>query len=310
MKAFYPSTTDKIWHLGKNGNTYRLDSFDNPLRLLDVLGKYDQIDTEVVSIEGNTIPQAEALINSVHNPNISKAYKTGTPLTLAESSGVMYQPLLYDYALESAVCSKLAYHAALKDKVAYSFTGGGHHCEKDRGLGFNIINTIAIATQSALNDKNKVAIIDLDVHYSNGIFDILGGKNNVLCTGLWNKKIDKWKYFESKGSIWHRKVDDTENYFTHLNQLLELILKFKPNVVLYHMGLDVLETDRMGGIPRFTKDLLFKREKLVRDSLRDHPYAIFRGGSYINYNQEKNKIEENKAYVTDLQAKMLELHAI
>ena len=101
MKLFYPSTTSNILHKGKQGNTYRLDGIDNCVRLRNKLSKNGQF-IENIQVE-NREAQAQNLINSVHNSKILEAYKNGVPEYIANSAGVMWQPALYNFALESAL---------------------------------------------------------------------------------------------------------------------------------------------------------------------------------------------------------------
>jgi len=50
----------------------------------------------------------------------------------------------------------------------------GHHATRNRGMGFCLINNIAVAAEYLLHEKgaDKIAILDLDLHHGNGTQDI------------------------------------------------------------------------------------------------------------------------------------------
>ncbi len=58
----------------------------------------------------------------------------------------------------------------------------GHHAEKNRAMGFCLLNNIAIAAQYALTHYaiDRIAILDFDVHHGNGTQDIFLGDDRVL----------------------------------------------------------------------------------------------------------------------------------
>lgn len=50
IKAFYPSGTEKITHMGSSGNVYRLDAIDQPMRIKEKLGADRRF--EVINVTG------------------------------------------------------------------------------------------------------------------------------------------------------------------------------------------------------------------------------------------------------------------
>lgn len=308
MKAFYPKTTNKIIHKGKSGNIYRLDGFQMYIALSDLLRK--DLSFEVIDISVNKNLERDEtikLINSVHDKSILEAYKSGIPEDLANSSGVMWQPDLYNYVLELGLVSKLVTEEALKNGKSLAIIGGGHHAEYSKPLGFCLINTMAIAANFVSELNKKVAIIDLDTHYSNGCFDILKNNDKVSVYSLWNQKLDKWKDFKSEGNIWHEKVNNAKDYFDKLNILVEKVKNDKPDLLIYHLGLDVLDTDRMGGVKGMDEKNLVKRENAIKKLLQslNVPYAIFLGGAYIDWSKGEEYAINRRTKLTELQHKLL-----
>ena len=58
----------------------------------------------------------------------------------------------------------------------------GHHAMHGQGMGFCLLNNIAIATEYLLRTKgaDRLAIIDLDLHHGNGTQDIFWARNDVF----------------------------------------------------------------------------------------------------------------------------------
>jgi acetoin utilization deacetylase AcuC-like enzyme len=58
----------------------------------------------------------------------------------------------------------------------------GHHAMRGQGMGFCLLNNIAIAADSLLRQPgvNRLAIVDLDLHHGNGTQDIFWLRNDVF----------------------------------------------------------------------------------------------------------------------------------
>src|SRR6185436_11789213 len=60
----------------------------------------------------------------------------------------------------------------------------GHHATRARGMGFCLINNIAVAAAALAADGERVLIVDWDVHHGNGTQDIFWDDPNVLFVSL------------------------------------------------------------------------------------------------------------------------------
>ena len=69
----------------------------------------------------------------------------------------------------------------LQDGVGFVATRPpGHHALRDRGMGFCLLNNIAIAAAALTAQGERVLIIDWDVHHGNGTQSIFWDKPDVL----------------------------------------------------------------------------------------------------------------------------------
>ncbi|MEA3510384.1 MAG: histone deacetylase, partial [Actinomycetota bacterium] len=60
----------------------------------------------------------------------------------------------------------------------------GHHAEKDRTMGFCLINNVAVSAAALVRRGRRVAIVDWDVHHGNGTQEIFFRSTDVLYISL------------------------------------------------------------------------------------------------------------------------------
>src|SRR5580693_1656525 len=61
----------------------------------------------------------------------------------------------------------------------------GHHATREQGMGFCLLNNVAVAAAAALEGGvRRVAIVDWDVHHGNGTQDIFWEDGRVLFVSL------------------------------------------------------------------------------------------------------------------------------
>lgn len=72
----------------------------------------------------------------------------------------------------------------------------GHHAERDRAMGFCLLNNVAIAAAAALDaGARRVAIVDWDVHHGNGTQDAFEHDPRVLFVSL-----HQWPLYPGTGA--------------------------------------------------------------------------------------------------------------
>jgi acetoin utilization deacetylase AcuC-like enzyme len=88
----------------------------------------------------------------------------------------------------------------------------GHHAKRERGMGFCILNNVAVAAARALaRGLSRVAIIDWDVHHGNGTQDIFWSDPRVLYVSL-----HQFPYYPGTGAVGETGADDGQGYTVNI----------------------------------------------------------------------------------------------
>jgi acetoin utilization deacetylase AcuC-like enzyme len=203
----------------------------------------------------------------------------------------------WDAAMRACGGVLKAVDAVIEGKVSSAFCVGrppGHHATSNRGMGFCVVNNIAVAARYAQQKHKigKVLIADWDVHHGNGTQDIFYDDNTVF-------------FFSTHQSPWYPgtgKVDETgagkglgytlncpfpaesgrkEILGAFQDKLLPAMKKFKPELVLISAGFDSRDGDPLG---RFTLsdndfvDLTTLMQDMAREYAKGRLISVLEGG--------------------------------
>ncbi len=173
---------------------------------------------------------------------------------------------------------------ALDDGAGMNLAGGTHHAFFDRGEGFCLLNDIAIAANWLLKCGlvKRVLIVDLDVHQGNGTASLFQNEPRVFTFSMHCR--DNYPH--------HKEVSDLdvelpaftgdEIYLGHLKEHIPRLMEdFKPDIVFYQSGVDVLATDRLGKLS-LTKEGCRARDLMVISQAKrlGLPLVLVMGGGY------------------------------
>jgi acetoin utilization deacetylase AcuC-like enzyme len=172
---------------------------------------------------------------------------------------------------------------AMETGAAGHVAGGTHHAFRDRGEGFCVFNDIAVAACAARRDHgiSRVAVVDLDVHQGNGTAAIFAGDETTMTLSLHGAR--NYPFRKERSTLDVELPDGVadEAYLAALHPALERVEAFRPELLFFQAGVDVLEGDRLGRM-RVTADGLVRRNAAVFDLARRLrvPLVVTLGGGY------------------------------
>lgn len=162
----------------------------------------------------------------------------------------------YTAALHAAGAAVAAVDAVLAGEAESAFCAvrpPGHHACPDRGMGFCLLNNVAIAARHALDvhGLSRVAVIDFDVHHGNGTVEALAGDDRVLMCGFFQHPFYPFSGTEataanifneplpaySDGSVVRKLV--SEKWLPRLDA-------YRPQLIMVSAGFDAHREDDLG----------------------------------------------------------------
>ncbi len=138
------------------------------------------------------LPLDLELITSVHSPRYLEALQEACKWGRHLDADTYTTPHSWELALHTAMgaCAVTREVWSGSSQYGFAFTRPpGHHATRERGMGFCLLNNVAIAAEylrhhfQKLEGKpgaDRVAIIDLDLHHGNGTQDIFWTRGDVL----------------------------------------------------------------------------------------------------------------------------------
>ncbi len=176
-----------------------------------------------------------------------------------------------------------AAQSALQFGVSGNLAGGTHHAHAGGGEGYCVFNDFAVVCRSLLQNQQqmRIAIVDLDVHQGNGNSSILGGDPQIYILSLHGAR--NYPYVKVPSTVDIALPDHTTDsvYIAALEEAIEGVWSFQPELVLYQAGVDPLIHDRLGKLDISFEGLMLRDRIVLRGcKQRNIPISLALGGGY------------------------------
>jgi acetoin utilization deacetylase AcuC-like enzyme len=140
----------------------------------------------------------------------------------------------------------------------------GHHAEPARGMGFCLLNNVAIAAQTARHERGATLIVDFDYHHGNGTQAwvekapaVHGAPLGFISSHAYPAYPGTGAFRESRYSKENFVVDiplpldtATADFVAIWSRLLPPLAKaLRPTTIVVSAGFDFLEGDPIAGLP-------------------------------------------------------------
>jgi acetoin utilization deacetylase AcuC-like enzyme len=206
--------------------------------------------------------------------------------------GLPWSESLLNRALHAAGGTLAATRDALETGLGMNLAGGTHHAYPDRAEGYSLFNDVAVAVANLRVERSfrrnggagfgeRVLIVDLDAHQGNGTAVFFQDDPSVFTLSLHGER--NYPLRKEKSDLDVGLPDGTGDgaYLEALEQALSTALAFKPDLVFFNAGVDVLAQDRFGRLSLSLKGLA-ERDRMVFGRVRQAgiPLVIVMGGGY------------------------------
>ncbi|PZA07104.1 MULTISPECIES: histone deacetylase [unclassified Meiothermus] len=220
----------------------------------------------------------------VHDPNYLARLRT-QGLSRQESLrvGLPWSESLLTRALHAAGGTLMASRDALERGLGMNLAGGTHHAYPDRAEGYSLFNDVAVALANlrAEGFGGRALVVDLDAHQGNGTAVFFQHDPSVFTLSLHGERNYPLRKERSDLDVGLPDATGDHAYLEALEQALSAGFAFKPDLVFFNAGVDVLAGDRFGRLS-LSLEGLAERDRMVFGRVRQAgiPLVIVMGGGY------------------------------
>lgn len=213
-------------------------------------------------------PATEAEMLMIHDKiyldRLEAACRTGLPYIDVPDSTICSDS--FEIARLAAGGAIAAARAVVTGQVNNAFCAirpPGHHAERDRSMGFCLLNNVALAAQALITQHglSRVAIVDFDVHHGNGTQHIFENRSDVFFASLHEHPA---RQYPGTGFSWEKGEGQGEGFTLNITfdpgqgdqemrervreMLLPALRNYRPEMLLISAGFDASEHDPIGDL--------------------------------------------------------------
>ncbi len=171
-------------------NPPRSGEYEKPERLRILLASLARAGHEIRSVGPIDLEEAVETFTLVHDRGyveelLRHSRRCRQPCYLDPEEGTFVSPTTPQaIAALAAVAQEAASYKGLKP-LLLAVRPPGHHAHRDRARGYCIVNTAALLAELLAEEHGyRVALVDLDAHYGDGVASIFWRRRDVLYVSL------------------------------------------------------------------------------------------------------------------------------
>lgn len=193
----------------------------------------------------------------VHTSAYVEAIRTGEPRALAESQKFPWSPALWPAVLLTNGGALAAASSALDDGIAAALASGFHHSHADHGEGFCTFNGLVVAAETlrAAGRLERVAVLDLDLHYGNGTASLCATRPWLVNCSIYGNDYSQNKTYPDVENVRHVDGPNHVSFALPNGSGRDVLLaalergtaaildRLRPDLLLYQAGADPYKED-------------------------------------------------------------------